>query len=141
MLPSTSEANNTLQSRLLLACNHPSNLRPHFALTRTFHFASEPETCPALPGAFSKYAHGVAKLCSGYVTFCRSMSGTITAGILPAAAFMNGHTAFAQQLVTGMKLDPFAVHASWVPGAEMKRFHFREEGMWMVCFAPICTRF
>ena len=62
----------------------------------------------------------------------RAMSGSITAGILPAGSFMNGHTYFAQRLATQMSLEPFAVHVNWIKGTPAKLFHLRESNLWLV---------
>lgn len=68
----------------------------------------------------------------------RAMSKSIRAGLLPAALFQNGHTFFVQQTAQALGNQPYAVHASYVPGKFKKVHHFREALLWHVrsCHSP-----
>lgn len=63
---------------------------------------------------------------------CRAMNRTVRAGLFPAALFQNGHTFFVQRAAQTMGHQPYAVHASYVPGKAVKVHHFREALLWHV---------
>jgi len=59
-------------------------------------------------------------------TACRAMEKQLVAGVLPAVLFQNGHTYFVQRVDKPLGIQPYAVHASFIAGKNVKIFHFRE---------------
>ncbi|KAK9835029.1 hypothetical protein WJX81_005393 [Elliptochloris bilobata] len=68
---------------------------------------------------------GDARLALGF-------GGATAVGVLPLAAFGNGHTFFVQRLHESMRVMPYAVHAgsSAAGGWATRRHRLREAGLW-----------
>lgn len=65
---------------------------------------------------------------------CRGANNSVTIGVMAATIFANGHLYFQQGLPewTHLTLPPFAVHANYIMGRELKRHYMRERGLWLV---------
>eukprot|EP01062_Namystynia_karyoxenos_P002126 TRINITY_DN10737_c0_g1_i1.p1 TRINITY_DN10737_c0_g1~~TRINITY_DN10737_c0_g1_i1.p1 ORF type:complete len:749 (+),score=210.62 TRINITY_DN10737_c0_g1_i1:80-2248(+) len=60
-------------------------------------------------------------------------NGTVRLGILPVHLFCSGHTFFVQRLPQRLRVQPFAVHVTFVScDAPGKRHRMREAGLWLV---------